>query len=167
MGLLFYFSLTNLEIYNKMALKKYDVLLRGEKMLEKQYKELEKEYQKLQEVCRDIDRDFINQMQINNELIEENKRLKEEIQKLKNENIDLGIEKIKVSYEEKIKKLEVELEEAKSKITLQTRTREISDKQVEEIKELRALGLSYRAIEEKTKWSRFTIGRVLKGEYDN
>lgn len=34
------------------------------------------------------------------------------------------------------------------------------------IKELRALSLSYRAIEDKTKWSRFTMGKVLKDEYD-
>ena len=88
------------------------------------------------------------------------------VQKLKNENTKLGIEKIKVEYEKEIERLKLELKETKEKITLQTRTREISDKQVKEIKELRASGLSYREIEEKTKWSKFTIGRVLKGEYD-
>lgn len=135
-------------------------------MLDIQYKELEKEYNNLKKAYRDTDRDLINQIQQNSQLVEENNKLKAEIQKLKEENNDLGIEKIKASYEEKIKKIKVELEETKAKITLQPKTRAIADKQVQEIKELRALGLSYRAIEEKTKWSRFTIGKVLKGDYD-
>lgn len=132
----------------------------------KDCEKLEKEYQRLQKACRDTERDLIEKISINNKLREENERLEKEVRKLKNENGNLGIEKIKASYEEEIKKMKIELEEVKAKITLQARTREISDKQVQEIKELRALGLSYRAIEEKTKWSKFTIGKALKGDYD-
>ena len=99
-----------------------------------------KECERLEKVCRDTHNDLVRAMEENN--------------------------KFRFKYQEEINNLKVELEEAKAKITLQTKTREISDKQVQEIKELRASGLSYRAIEEKTKWSKFTIGRVLKGAYD-
>jgi predicted RNase H-like nuclease (RuvC/YqgF family) len=126
----------------------------------------EKEIENLTKVLRDTEKDLRYYISENGNLRVENKELKEEVQKLKNENTKLGIEKIKVEYEKEIERLKLELKETKEKITLQTRTREISDKQVKEIKELRASGLSYREIEEKTKWSKFTIGRVLKGEYD-
>lgn len=33
-------------------------------------------------------------------------------------------------------------------------------------KELEELRKAYREIENKTKWSRFTIGKVLKDDYD-
>lgn len=128
--------------------------------------EFEKELEDLKKAYREVDRDLIKSISENNLLIKENKRLKEEVQNLKNENSDLGIEEIKAKYEKEIESLKLELENTKAKITLQSRTREISDKQVQEIKELRASGLSYRAIEEKTKWSKFTIGKVLKGDYD-
>lgn len=126
----------------------------------------EKELEELRKVYRDVDRDLINKIQENSQLVAEVKRLKEEVQKLKSENSDLGIEKVKAKYEKEIESLKLELENTKAKITLQSKKREISDKQVQEIKELRASGLSYRAIEEKTKWSRFTIGKAIKGEYD-
>lgn len=126
----------------------------------------EKEIENLTKVLRDTEKDLRYYISENGNLRVENKELKEEVQKLKNENTKLGIEKIKVEYEKEIERLKLELKETKEKITLQTRTREISDKQVKEIKELRSSGLSYREIEEKTKWSKFTIGRVIKGEYD-
>ena len=111
-----------------------------------------KECERLEKVCRDTHNDLVRAM--------------EEILELKKLTKNLNLEDIRFKYQEEINNLKVELEEAKAKITLQTKTREISDKQVQEIKELRASGLSYRAIEEKTKWSKFTIGRVLKGAYD-
>ena len=101
-----------------------------------------------------------------------NERLEEDVEKYRKDYLYYFDEYSKLRDKdfnrtlEEINNLKVELEEAKAKITLQTKTREISDKQVQEIKELRASGLSYRAIEEKTKWSKFTIGRVLKGAYD-
>ena len=125
----------------------------------------EKEIENLTKVLRDTEKDLRYYISENGNLRVENKELKE-VQKLKNENTKLGIEKIKVEYEKEIERLKLELKETKEKITLQTRTREISDKQVKEIKELRVSGLSYRAIEKETGWSKFTIGRVLKGEYD-
>ena len=134
--------------------------------IDKDYESLEKDYRSLQKAYRLIEKDLFENMSINSKLREENKKLQEEVQKFKNENSNLGIENIKASYEEEIKKIKIELEEVKAKITLQTRTREISDKQVQQIKELRSAGLSFRAIENKTGWSKFTIGRVLKGEYD-
>lgn len=127
---------------------------------------IEKELEDLKNAYREVDRDLIKSISENNLLVRENKILKEEVEKLKNENSDLGIEEIKANYEKEIESLKLELENIKAKITLQSRTREISDKQVQEIKELRASGLSYRAIEEKTNWSKFTIGKVLKGDYD-
>lgn len=134
--------------------------------INKDYESLEKDFRNLQNVCRLTEKDLFENISMNSRLREENKKLQEEVQKLKNENSTLGIENIKASYEEEIKKIKIELEEVKAKITLQTKTREISDKQVQEIKELRSSGLSFRAIENKTGWSKFTIGRVLKGEYD-
>ena len=118
-----------------------------------------KQCERLEKVCRDTHNDLVRAM-------EENNKLREEILELKKLTKNLNLEDIRFKYQEEINNLKVELEEAKAKITLQTKTREISDKQVQEIKELRASGLSYRAIEEKTKWSKFTIGRVLKGAYD-
>lgn len=118
-----------------------------------------KECEKLEKVCRDTHNDLVRTM-------EENNKLRDEILKLKKLTKNLNLENVRLEYQKEINNLRRELEEAKDKITLQTRSREISDKQVQEIKELRASGLSYRAIEEKTKWSKFTIGRVLKGEYD-
>lgn len=127
----------------------------------------DKELEELRKAYREVDKELIESISENNLLIKENKRLKDEVQKLKNENSNLGIEEIKEQYQKEMKSLKLELENTKAKITLQTKIREISDKQVQEIKELRDLGLSYRAIEEKTKWSRFTIGKVIKGEYDS
>lgn len=118
-----------------------------------------KECEKLEKVCRDTHNDLVRTM-------EENNKLRAEILELKKLTKNLNLENVRLEHQKEINNLRRELEEAKAKITLQTRTREISDKQVQEIKELRASGLSYRAIEEKTKWSKFTIGRVLKGEYD-
>ena len=42
----------------------------------------------------------------------------------------------------------------------------ITDEQVQQIKDLRAKGLSYRAIQNQTGWSSVTINRALNGIYD-
>lgn len=44
--------------------------------------------------------------------------------------------------------------------------RKISDEDVTKIKELRASGLSYRAISKNIGWSTCTILRALEGAYD-
>lgn len=77
-------------------------------------------------------------------------KLESEFNKLYSQNILL---KSRIKY----------LEKNKSLIKKQ---RQISNEQVQEIKNLRQQGLSYREIETKTKWSKFTINRVLNGFYD-
>lgn len=140
-----------MEDYKKLELRN--------KELEKANKELENEYKRLAEACRDTNNDLIKEMGVSS-------KLREELLELKKVAKNFKLDEIRAEYEKEINILKAEIEEYKSKITLQTRTREITDKQVQEIKELRASGLSYRAIEEKTKWSRFTIGKAIKGEYD-
>ena len=63
-------------------------------------------------------------------------------------------------YKDEIQKLINENNKLKGKAFV-PRTQEITNKQIQEIKELRVSGLSYRAIEKETGWSKFTIGRVL------
>ncbi|MGL5086459.1 MAG: helix-turn-helix domain-containing protein, partial [Clostridium sp.] len=69
-------------------------------------------------------------------------------------------------HNKKIIELEAEIEMLKGKINLQTRKRQIANEEVEKIKELRASGLSYRAIAKETGWSNVTINRVINGIYD-
>ena len=73
-----------------------------------------------------------------------------EIQKLKNEQIEL--------------KKKLDREEAQ--INLQIKKRQISDEQINEIKELINQGLSYKKISEITKWSTATISKIKNGIYD-
>ncbi len=134
--------------------------------LEDLYKILKKDYDELSKAYREVDRDLIERMKINNELLEENKKLKIEIQKLKNENSKLGIEKIKASYEMELRKMQTALEELERKVALQSKPRQITDKQIQEIKELLNQGLSYRKISDKTKWSINTISKIKNGYYD-
>lgn len=44
---------------------------------------------------------------------------------------------------------------------------QIRDEDIEKIKYLMSLGYSYSQIRKETKWSNFTIGKVLNGEYDD
>ena len=71
----------------------------------------------------------------------------------------------------KIKELVKENKELKKKIEeLESRalinSRKVTDEQVKKIKELRASGLSYRAIVKEIGLSTCTIQRALKGIYD-
>lgn len=131
-----------------------------------EYEKLKKEYNQLEKVYRDTDRDFITQMHKNTELFEENKKLKEEIHKLKNENSELGIKKIKANYEKKIKKMQLALEQMEQKVSLQSKPRQITDKQIREIKDLLNQGVSYRKISDTTNWSINTISKIKNGYYD-
>lgn len=75
--------------------------------------------------------------------------------------------KMKHEYEEKIKALEAELKELKSrKTTLQPKVMQIKSEDIIRIKSLRKQGLSYSQISEKTKWSKATVHRVINGFYD-
>ena len=73
-----------------------------------------------------------------------------EIQKLKNEQIEL----------------KKKLDRAEAQINLQIKKRQISDEQINEIKELINQGLSYKKISEITKWSTATISKIKNGVYD-
>lgn len=96
-------------------------------------------------------------------LNEENLKLIDKIDELELELKDL--KQMLQPYKNKIKELFNENEKLRSK-SFTPKTRQITDEQVEEIKRLRSSGLSYRVIEDKTGWSKFTIGKVINGEYD-
>lgn len=96
-------------------------------------------------------------------LNEENLKLIDKIDELELELKDL--KQMLQPYKNKIKELFNENEKLRSK-SFTPKTRQITDEQVEEIKRLRSSGLSYRVIKDKTGWSKFTIGKVINGEYD-
>ena len=116
---------------------------------EKEIKSLQEELERSENTCRLLDEENLKLIKKNEELMIKIKELEEMLQ----------------PYKDEVQKLIDENNKLKGKAFL-PRTQEITDKQIQEIKELRADGLSYRAIEKETGWSKFTIGRVLKGEYD-
>lgn len=63
-----------------------------------------------------------------------------------------------------VQKLINEIELLKSRALVNPR--KITNKQVREVKDLRALGLSYRKIAELTALGTTTISRIINGEYD-
>lgn len=71
-----------------------------------------------------------------------------------------------ISLNEENNKLKAKLNKAEAQINLQIKQRQISDKQVKEIKELINQGLSYKKISEITKWSTATISKIKNGVYD-
>lgn len=95
----------------------------------------------------------------NKALIKENQELKSKIKKEHNSSID-NISLIM----NKLKEYEIEIEDLKTKALINPR--KITDEQVIKIKELRASGLSYRAIVKEMGLSTCTIQRALKGIYD-
>lgn len=94
---------------------------------------------------------------------EENRKLKEKIKKI-DDFYAREIEDIKNDYESYIDKLLDEINYLKSRALVNPK--KISDKQINEVKELRALGLSYRKISQKTALGTTTICRIINGEYD-
>lgn len=100
-----------------------------------------------------------------NTLIEEINKYKNVIQSLDNENNELKSElkKYKTEYQKLYKAYRILQTKAfipKKKI------QQITEQQIQEIKTLRNQGLSYSEIERNTKWSKYTISRVLNGHYD-
>lgn len=89
-------------------------------------------------------------------------------------NKELSVDFLKSANEELVKEnkaLLKENKELKKKIEeLESRAlinpRKVTDEQVKKIKELRASGLSYRAIVKEIGLSTCTIQRALKGIYD-
>lgn len=65
---------------------------------------------------------------------------------------------------DEIKKLKSEINFLKSRALINPK--KITNKQVNEVKELRALGLSYRKIADKTSLGTTTICRIINGEYE-
>lgn len=90
-------------------------------------------------------------------------------------------EKARSNYEKKLKIKQDEIDELKKemialkqeidklnslKSNLRPKEKQIRDKDIMSIKELRKKGLSYREISQKTSWSKATVCRVMKGAYD-
>ena len=82
-------------------------------------------------------------------------------------NKELSVDFLKSSNEELVKEnkeLKKKIEELESRALINSR--KVTDEQVKKIKELRASGLSYRAIVKEIGLSTCTIQRALKGIYD-
>lgn len=101
-----------------------------------------------------------------------NSNYEDVICKLDNENNELKI-KLKKYYAEYkrvyklAEKYKTDMEELRKKaFILKKKVQQITEQQIQEIKSLRNDGLSYSEIERITKWSKYTISRVLNGHYD-
>lgn len=100
-----------------------------------------------------------------NTLKEINSNCKNVIQSLDNDNNELKSElkKYKVEYQ----RLYKSYKNFKTKAFIpKKKIQQITEQQIQEIKTLRNQGLSYSKIEQVTKWSKYTISRVLNGHYD-
>ena len=101
-----------------------------------------------------------------------NSNYEDVIYKLDNEKNELKI-KLKKYYAEYkrvyklAEKYKTEMEELRKKAFIpKKKVQQITDQQIQEIKKLRSDGLSYSEIESETKWSKYTISKVLNGHYD-
>lgn len=121
--------------------------------IEKAYNELQNKYNDLISEANQNERNYLVIKEKYDELQEEVNKLKVE---LREKNLKFQL------LESENKKLKKDL----SEVGMIKKTRQITDEQVKEIKELRAKGLSYRAIQNQTGWSSVTINRVLNGIYD-
>ena len=78
------------------------------------------------------------------------------------------------AYEKKLYKKQIEIDDLRnelrkirdSKNTLKPKEKQITDIDIQSIKDLRFCGLSYSEISKQTRWSKATISRVLNGLYD-
>ncbi|CEQ01202.1 DNA-binding protein [[Clostridium] sordellii] len=97
--------------------------------------------------------------------------------KLKNNNYNWTFHYIKeynqmISFYEKqlneknkeIKKLNDELEKLKSNTKFKTKQKQISDEDIDKIKQLKKQGKSYSYISSVTGWSKATISRVINNK---
>ena len=90
-----------------------------------------------------------------------------------NEELKLKLNNIEDFYQGRINRLIKRFEDEKLKNEIKdlksralVNPKKITDKQVNEVKELRALGLSYRKIAERTSLGTTTICRIINGEYE-
>lgn len=89
-------------------------------------------------------------------------------------NYILEFNEMRDSYEKKLQKKQMEIDTLKieiqklrdSKSNLKPKEKQITDEDIQKIKDLREIGLSYGEIANKTRWSKATISRVLNGLYD-
>ncbi|MGL5329791.1 MAG: helix-turn-helix domain-containing protein [Peptostreptococcaceae bacterium] len=78
------------------------------------------------------------------------------------------------TYEKKLQKKQLEIDKLKNEIEvlksnksgLKPKEKQIRDLDINNIKQLRESGLSYREIAKQTRWSKATICRVINGFYD-
>ncbi|HHQ8795683.1 TPA: helix-turn-helix domain-containing protein [Clostridioides difficile] len=78
------------------------------------------------------------------------------------------------SYESKLQKKQFEVDSLKSELdrlrsyknSLKPKEKQITDDDINNIKNLRRYGLSYKEISNQTSWSKATVSRVLNGLYD-
>ena len=128
--------------------------------------ELKNRIVELEKANQDSHNDYINLSNRYNILLKEFEALREENKKLKSQTKENGIEELKDHYEKKIRKMQSALDELEDKVYLQSRVKQITDEQIQEIKDLLDKGVSYRQIQKQTKWSTFTISRIKNGYYD-
>jgi uncharacterized protein YerC len=89
-------------------------------------------------------------------------------------NYILEFNEMRDAYEKKLQKKQMEIDTLKveiirlknSKQTLKPKEKQITDIDIQSIRDLRLKGLSYSEISSKTKWSKATVSRVLNGLYD-
>lgn len=89
-------------------------------------------------------------------------------------NYILEFNQMRDAYEKKLQKKQIEIDTLKadiaklrnSKNTLKPKEKQITDEDIQNIKDLRLCGLSYSEISNKTRWSKATVSRVLNGLYD-
>ena len=89
-------------------------------------------------------------------------------------NYIIEFNEMRDSQEKKLQKKQMEIDTLKIEIqklrdaknNLKPKEKQITDKDIQKIKDLREIGLSYGKIANKTRWSKATISRVLNGLYD-
>lgn len=121
--------------------------------IEKAYFDMRDKYNNLTSEANLMERKYLG-------IKERYDEIQNEVQKLKNELRDKG-SKLQLVEAENVK-----LKKQLKDMGMIKKTRQITNEQVQEIKELRKQGLSYRAIEEATGWSSVTINRAINGIYD-
>lgn len=86
----------------------------------------------------------------------------------------LEFNQMRDAYEEKLRKKQQEIDMLKNEIkylkesrsNLKPKEKQITDEDIQKIKDFRDSGMSYSEISIKTRWSKATISRVLNGLYD-
>lgn len=115
-------------------------------------------YTKDNNIIEEYEKKLNKEYSINSFLKIENNKFKEEIKQ--NEFKFHELLNLLEQRQNELKELERNSFRPKKKI------QQITEQQIQEIKNLRNQNLSYSEIEHQTKWSKFTISKVLNGHYD-